>query len=63
MQKQVINLCHHFDHFNVPAEWHFLPHLMARQAADGVAGTLKRLAAKASLQHPDGNQILNAKHI
>ena len=34
-----------------------------KTAADGVAGTLKRLATKASLQHPDGNQILNAKQL
>ena len=34
-----------------------------KTAADGMAGTLKRLATKASLQHPDGNQILNAKQL
>ena len=34
-----------------------------KTAADGVAGTLKRLATKYSLQHPDGNQILNAKQL
>ena len=28
-----------------------------------MAGTLKRLATKASLQHPDGNHILNAKQL
>ncbi|KAL5497174.1 hypothetical protein EMCRGX_G013599 [Ephydatia muelleri] len=36
---------------------------IAKTAADGVAGTLKRLATKASLQHPDGNHILNAKQL
>ena len=58
-----INLCHHFEDFNVPAEWHFFATSHGKTAADGVAGTLKRLATKASLQHPDGSQILSAKQL
>ena len=38
------NLCHHVEDFGVPA--------------DGIAGTVKRTAAKASLQHPFEDQIL-----
>eukprot|EP00731_Ephydatia_muelleri_P013160 Em0007g470a len=37
--------------------------LAGSSAADGIAGTVKRLAAKASLQRPDGNQILNAMQL
>ena len=59
-RKNFINLCHHLEDFNVPAEWHFSH---GKTAADGVTGTLKRLATKASLQHPDGNQILNANQL
>eukprot|EP00731_Ephydatia_muelleri_P027646 Em0019g519a len=62
-RKNFINLCHHLEDFNVPAEWHFFATSHGKTAADGVAGTLKRLATKASLQHPDGNQILNAKQL
>ena len=57
------NLCHHFVDFNVPAECHFFATSHGKTTADGVAGTLKRLATKTSLQHPDGNQILNAKQL
>ena len=62
-QKNINNLRHHLEDFNVPAEWHFFATSHGKTAADGVAGTLKRLATKASLQHPDGNQMLNAKQL
>ena len=34
-----------------------------KTAADGMAGTLTQMAAKASLQRPDKDQILNAKKL
>ena len=49
--------------FGVATEWHFFATSYGKTAADGIAGTLKRLAAKASLQHPIDNQILNAKQL
>ena len=49
--------------FHVHAEWHFFATSHGKTAADGVAGTLKRLAAIASLQRPDSNQILNAQQL
>ena len=52
--------------FGVAAEWHFLATSHGKTAADGIdgiAGTLKRLAAKASLQRPIENQILSAKQL
>ena len=45
------------------AECHFFAASHGKTAAGGVAGTLKRLAAIASLQLPDGNQILHAQQL
>ena len=59
--KKFINLCHHAEDFDVQAEWHFFATSHGKTAADGVAGTLKRLATKASLQRPNESQIMNAK--
>ena len=44
------NLCHHKEDFNIDAEWHFFATSHGKSACDGVGGTVKRLAAKASLQ-------------
>ncbi|KAL5497454.1 hypothetical protein EMCRGX_G013927 [Ephydatia muelleri] len=62
-RKNFINLCHHAEDFNVLAEWHFFATSHGKTAADSVAGTLKRMAAKASLQRPNEDQILNAKKL
>ena len=58
---KIINLCHHAEDFNVLAEWHFFA--TSHGKSDGVAGNLKRMAAKASLQRPNEDQILNAKKL
>jgi hypothetical protein len=42
----------------VPAEWHFFATSHGKSACDGVGGTLKGLAAKASLQWPYNDQIM-----
>ncbi|KAL5515849.1 hypothetical protein EMCRGX_G001083 [Ephydatia muelleri] len=52
------NLCHHVEDFGVPAEWHFFATSHGKSPADGIAGTVKRTAAKASLQRPFEDQIL-----
>ena len=41
------------------AEWHFLATSHGKNACDGVGVTMKRLAARASLQRAIHNQILN----
>ena len=51
-RKNFINLCHHEEDFGVAAEWHFSATSHGKGACDGVGGTVKRLAARASLQHP-----------
>jgi hypothetical protein len=48
----------HNEDFGVPAEWHFVATSHGKSACDGVGGTLKRLAEKASLQQPYNDQIM-----
>ena len=57
-----INLAYHEDDFaGIMAEWHFFATSHGKNACDGVGGTTKRLAIKASLQRTDTNHILTAK--
>ena len=51
--KNFTNLVHHHAGFNATAEWNFFA------TSDGIGGTVKRLAARASLQAPREGQILN----
>ena len=59
-RKNFINLCHHESDFKIPAEWHFSATSHGKSACDGVGGTVKRSAARASLQKPYDNQIMTA---
>ena len=54
-RKNFINLCHHVVDFGIPAEWHYFATSHGKSACDGVGGTVKRMAAKASLQRPADN--------
>jgi hypothetical protein len=56
-RKNAQNITCHNEGFGVPAEWYSLRHPM-ESACYGVGGTLKRLAAKASLQRPYNDQIM-----
>lgn len=49
-KKNFVNLTHHQKDFGLAAEWHFFPTSHGKGACDGLGGTLKRLAARASLQ-------------
>ena len=62
-RKNFINLCYHMEDFGVQAEWHFFATSHGKTCADGIAGTLKRLATKASLQNLYENHILNSKQL
>ena len=42
----------------MPAEWHFFATSHGKGPCDGVGGTVKRLAAHASLQRPYYDQIM-----
>ena len=57
-RKNLINLCYHESDFGVQAEWHFSATSHGKGACDGVGGTVKRLAARASLQRPYEEQIM-----
>ena len=57
-RKNFINLCHHKADFGMPAERHFLATSHGKGACDGIGGTVKRLAARASLQRPYDQQII-----
>ena len=62
-RKNFINLCHHASDFGVPAEWHFSATSHGKGACDGVGGTVKRLAVRASLQRPYDAQIMTPRQL
>lgn len=57
-----MNLCHHED-FGVCAEWHFSATSHGKGACDGLGGTVKHLAARASLQRPYDQQIMTPRQL
>ena len=59
-KKHFLNLCLHKKDFNVDCVWNFFATSHGKSPCDGIGGTVKRLATKASLQRPIDNQILNA---
>ncbi|CAF2145756.1 unnamed protein product, partial [Rotaria magnacalcarata] len=56
--KNFINLCYHEEYFGMTAEWHFFATSHGKGPCDGVGGTVKREAARASLQRPYNDQIM-----
>lgn len=46
----MVNLLLHNEDFGVPAEWHFFATAHGKGPSDGLGGTIKRLATRASLQ-------------
>lgn len=59
-KKNFINLCHHNKDFGIDAEWHFFATSHGKGPSDGLGGTVKRLASKASLRRPYTDQILTS---
>lgn len=57
-RKNFSNLCHHVHDFGIEAEWHFYATAHGKGVCDGLGGTVKRLAGKASLQRPYEHQIM-----
>ena len=57
-RKNFINLCNHEADLGIQDEWHFSATSDGKGASDGVGGTVKRLAARASLQRPYEQQIM-----
>ena len=62
-RKIFLNLCHHKNDFGISAEWHFSATSHGKGACDGLGGTVKRLAARASLQRPYNEQIMTARQL
>ena len=57
-RKNFLNLCHRQNDFGVKAERHFVATSHGKGACDGLGGTVKRLAARASLQRPYNDQLM-----
>ena len=51
-RKNFLNLCHHEEVFGVKAEYSAFLGNFPKGACDGLRGTVKWLAARASLQRP-----------
>lgn len=62
-KKNFYNLCQHKNDFNILAEWHFSATAHGKGPCDGVGGTVKRLAARASLQRPYSEHIMTANDL
>jgi len=62
-RKNFANLCCHEQDFGMPGEWHFFATSHGKGPCDGVGGTVKRLAARASLQRPYDNQIVSPRQL
>ena len=59
--KNFVKLCLHQEDFGVSAEWHFYATSNGKGACDGLGSTLKRLAARTSLQRPYNDQIMTPR--
>lgn len=57
-KKNFVNLAHHRADFDCDAEWHFFATSHGKGPCDGIGGTVKRLAARASLQKLTSDHIL-----
>lgn len=51
-RKNFFNLCHHATDFNVTAEWVFFATSHGKSPCDGIGGTIKRTATRASFNDP-----------
>lgn len=56
-RNNFINLTYYKNDFDAVAEWHFFATAHGKGPCDGLGGSVKRLATKASLQRPYDNQI------
>ncbi len=56
-------MCHHNEDFELSAEWHFSATSHGKGACDGFGGTVKRLAARTSLQRPYEQQIMTPRQL
>lgn len=62
-RNHFLNISYHQSDFELQTEWHFFATSHGKSISDGLGGTLKRLAAKDSLQRPLNDQILTPKQL
>lgn len=62
-KKNFVNLCYHNEDFDCAAEWHFFATSHGKGPSDGLGGTVKREARRASLQRPLDGQITTPRHL
>ena len=62
-RKNFVNLCHHKEDFGIQAEWHFYATSHGKGPCDGIGVTVKRLAAKASLQRACHSQFMTPSQL
>jgi hypothetical protein len=60
-RSNFINILHHQSDFGIACTWHFFATSHGKSPCDGIGGTVKRLTARASLQHPWDKPITTAK--
>lgn len=58
-----INLIEHEKEFGIPAEWHFFATSHGKGAVDGIGGSVKQKAYRASLQGNENSQITTPKQL
>ena len=61
--KNFLNLCNHQADFGIEAEWLFSTTSHGKSACDELGGTVKCLAARASLQHPYEHQVMTPSQL
>lgn len=61
--KNFTNLYYHEDDFSVPAEWNFFAPAHGKSPCDSLGGTIKRMAARASLQLSPEQQITTSQQL
>ena len=61
--KNFCNLVFHSKDFGLDAEWHFFATSLGKNACNRIGGTVKREAAKASLQATVSGHILTPQHL
>lgn len=62
-KKNFINLCNHLNDFNIAAEWNFFATAHGKGPADGIGGTIKRMARIESLRTFDRAQFQTAEEL
>ena len=61
--KNFFTLCLYKQDFGITAEWHFFATSHGKGPSDGIGGTIKREATRASLQRPYQDQILTPSQL